>query len=302
MRLSALNLALLLLLKPAAAGDLDDAYQRLKAAQSQNDAAGVKKWAIELHAIATLILTTPAPPGQSEGEEWTGRMADARSGDQFSEYALYVTAVQSNPATMVDLVSTLENQNPKSEYLDTAYGPYLVALSRTGSAAKVPGVAEKALANFPENEDLLLVTLDTAMKRKQSDRALVYANRLIAAVNKHPKPTALPAADWERKRNLALAQGYWNAGVIYGEKGQYMAADKNLRSALPLIKGNDVLLGPALFHLGVANYQIGKMTLSKTRIVEGARFSEQCAAIEGPYADQARHNALVMKAEAERMR
>ena len=29
-------------------------------------------------------------------------------------------------------------------------------MNKTGAAAKIPGVAEKALANFPENEDLLL--------------------------------------------------------------------------------------------------------------------------------------------------
>jgi hypothetical protein len=229
-------------------------------------------------------------------------VADARNADLFSEYALYTTGVQSEPATLVDLISTLENQNPKSRYLDDAYGPYLVALSRSGGAAKIGSVAERALPNFPENEDLLLVTLDTAMNRKQSDRALTYANRLIAAVNKHPRPPAVPAADWERKRTLALAQGYWTAGVVYGEKGQSVAADRALRSALPLIKGNGAMLGPALFYLGMANYQIGKMTLSKARVLDGARFSEECAAMDTTYADQARHNALVMKSEAERMR
>ena len=38
------------------------------------------------------------------------------------------------------------------------------------------------------------------------------------------------------------------------------------------------------------------------KILEGAKFSQQAAAIDGPYAEQARHNALVMKNEADRMR
>jgi tetratricopeptide (TPR) repeat protein len=302
MRFFALTLGILLLVKLAVAGDLDEAYERLKVAQSKNDAASVKKLAAEVHTIAARILAAPVAPGDSESDEWTDRMANARSADLFSEYALYATAVQSEPPTLVDLVSTLESQNPKSKYLDAAYGPYLIALSRSGSAAKVPSVAEKALANFPENEDLLLVTLDTAMRGKQSDRALTYANRLIAVMTKHRVPTGTATADWERKKARALAQGYWSAGVIYGEKGQYVAADKNLRSALPLIGSDEAMLGPALFHLGMANYQIGKMTMSKARVVEGARFSERCAAINSQYTDQARHNALVMKSEGERMR
>ena len=42
--------------------------------------------------------------------------------------------------------------------------------------------------------------------------------------------------------------------------------------------------------------------MSKARILDAARFSEQAAAIDSPYADQARHNAIVMKGEAAKMR
>jgi hypothetical protein len=44
------------------------------------------------------------------------------------------------------------------------------------------------------------------------------------------------------------------------------------------------------------------LTLSKARVLEGAKFSEQAAAIESPFAQQAQHNANVMKAEAGNMR
>jgi hypothetical protein len=71
---------------------------------------------------------------------------------------------------------------------------------------------------------------------------------------------------------------------------------------LPLIQGQPAMQGPALFYLGMANYQLGKMTNSKAKVLEGSKFSEQSMAIPGPYQDQARHNALVMKDEAARMR
>ena len=86
----------------------------------------------------------------------------------YVESALAGTAIQSPPAVMVDLISALEQENPKSKYLDEIYGPYLVALNKTGAGAKIPAIAEKALANFPENEDLLLLMTETAMTRKQS--------------------------------------------------------------------------------------------------------------------------------------
>ena len=43
-------------------------------------------------------------------------------------------------------------------------------------------------------------------------------------------------------------------------------------------------------------------SLNKALVLEAAKFSEEAAAIEGPYAEQARHNAIVMKTEAGRMR
>jgi hypothetical protein len=82
----------------------------------------------------------------------------------------------------------------------------------------------------------------------------------------------------------------------------YVVADKNLRAALPLIQGQPAMQGPALFYLGMSNYQLGKMTLNKAKMLEAQKFSEQSMAIPGPYQDQARHNSLVIKDEAAKMR
>jgi len=286
----------------AVADDLEDAVQNLKDAAAKKDAALVKKLAESIHPMTCEILSEAQPKDADEKKIWEERVAYAKSAQLYVESALAGTAAQSSPAVMVELISTLEQENPKSKYLDEIYGPYLVALNKTGSAAKIPGIAEKALANFPENEDLLLLMTETAMTRKQSDRALSYANRLNAVLSRHGKPEGIAAADWERKRSAALARGYWVAGVISAEKGVWVAADKNLRADLPLIQGQDAMLGPALFYLGMANYQLGKMTMNKAKMLDAVKFSEQSMVIDSPYADQARHNALVIKQEATRMR
>jgi len=51
-----------------------------------------------------------------------------------------------------------------------------------------------------------------------------------------------------------------------------------------------------------ANYQLGVMTLNKAQVLEGAKFSEQAAAIPGPYTDQAWRNAQNIKAAADKIR
>jgi hypothetical protein len=304
MKLPALGVALALLVGPAVAvaDDLEDAIQSLKDAAAKKDAETVKKLATTIYPMTSAIVAEAAPQGADEKKAWEDRVAYAKNSQLYVESALAGTALQSPPAVLVELIATLEQQNPKSKYLDAVYGQYLVALDKTGAKAKIPAAAEKALASFPENDDLLMYMMETAVAKKQTDRALVYANRLTAAINKHGKPEGVPAADWERKKNAELARGYYMAGVISAEKGQFVPADKNLRASLPLIQGQPTMMGPALFYLGMANYQLGKMTLNKAKMLEAVKFSEQSMAIDSPFADQARHNALVIKDEAARMR
>jgi hypothetical protein len=276
MNLSTLSMAVLLLAGPvvAAAQDLETLYQDLKDAQAKKDAALVKKLAVQTNKLAREAIAKPAPADADAKEAWTKHVDYAKEVNTYSEYALYATAIQSPPAAMADLIATLEQQNPKSKYLDEANS----------------------------NEDVLVVLANNALTRKQNDSALRYANRLVAAMGKRTKPDSMSAEDWDRRRAAMLGRGYWIAGVVNGEKGVYKACDTNLRAALPYIKGEPSMAGVAYFYLGVANYQLGKMMLSKAKVLEGAKFSDESAKIQGPYAQQAWRNAALMKDEAGRMR
>ena len=108
----------------------------------------------------------------------------------------------------------------------------------------------------------------------------------------------MAGGDWEKKKSAELGQGNYIAGMSHAGKNQFPLANKELRSALPLIQSTPTIYGAALFELGVVNYQLGKMTLNKGQIAEAAKFSEQAAAISGPWQDQAKRNAQLMLAEA----
>ena len=289
MKLSALGFGILLLagsiVATAQERDLDATFQSLKKAVEKKDADAVKKLAAETHEAATADTS-------DHGKEV----------DLYSEYALYATAVQAPPATTVDLLSTLEQQNPKSKYFDQGYTYYFQALIKTGATAKIPGIAEKALANVPDNTDVLKVLTETAMAKNQTDKALGLGKRLVAAAGKRKKPEGMPDAEFEKDRNTNLGYGNLIVGAVQTAKTQYFEANKSLRAALPLIQGNQGWLGTCLFQLGIVNYQLGKQLLSKAQIREGAKFSEQAAAIKGPNQDQAWKNAQVMKTEADKMR
>jgi tetratricopeptide (TPR) repeat protein len=305
MDLSVLSFLLLTTAGPAleVRADMENAFLSLQEAiDAKKEADVVKDRAVQTCALARQVTGQSVPEGDLEKEVWNTVVERARQIELYTEYALYAAAVQSPPAATVDLLFTLEQQNPRSKYLDDAYGRYFLALNQTGAAKTIPAVAEKAIAHFPSNEDLLLVLADTAMSRQQNDRALHYAERLLVALGKRPRPEGMPAAEWERKRTAATARGRWIAGLMHGEKGQHYEADKDLRAALPLIKGDAAMLAPALFYLGLANYELGRVAMNKARVLEAAAFSEQAAGLGGPLARQAWVNAMVMKTEAGKMR
>jgi hypothetical protein len=301
MKPAVLGAMFLLFAGPAAAAsdDLEQSYENLKNATARKDVAQVKKLAVETSALARQVQTAPAP--ENNAENWPKYVAFARDVELYTEYALYATAVQSPPAALVDLLSTLEQQNPKSKYLDDGYGAYFLALRQSGAANRILGVAGKAIAHFPDNEDLLLFLADSAMARRQFDRASAYSERLVAVLKRHTKPEPMPAAEWERKRAASLGVGYWIAGMCHCEKQQYPQADEDLKAALPLIQSNTALLAPALFQLSLANYQLGKLTMNRGRVLEAARYAEQVAGMKTELAQQAWTNAHLMQQEATRM-
>jgi hypothetical protein len=251
------------------ADDLDDALAALKQAEPSKDSAKIKELASAAHATAQKYQG--APPADADKESYEARARYAKDVDHYSEYALYAAAVQlrSEPQKAMDLIVALEQQNSKSDYLE-----------------------------YPE---AIAIQLDAAVARKQSDRAVALANRMIAAANKKA-PDGIAAADWDRIKTATLAQGYFVVGTNACEKNQFAVSDRNLRAALPLIKGNNAMMGPALFCLGVVNYNLANMTASTAKMVEAAKFSEQAAAIPGPTQDQAYKNSIAMKQAADKMR
>ncbi len=272
----------------AASEDLDSAFTEFKTIEAQKDTAKLKESAVATYALARKVAEATAP-ADVDKEAWDATVANGKAVELHIEYALLTAALPGPAATTVDMLSTLEQLNPKSKYLDQSYANYLDALRKTGAAAKMQGVAEKGLANFPENEDLLLWLADSTYTRKQAARALSYAKRLIAVLNKRPNKTA------------ALGHAYFIAGSALNDMGQYQEADKNLRAALPLSKGNDALRGQVLYVLSLANYSFGTMTNNKALVVEAVKFSKQAAEIPGPRQQDASHNAYVMEQQTYKM-
>lgn len=279
------------------AADLDSAFQALQAAEKTGDAAQLKKSALQVYTGAHEVIAAPEPASTEDQTVWKSRVEYAEYVQSYTDYAVYSAALKAPAATAVDLLAMLDQHSPKSKYLDSGgYALYFLSLEKTGAKAGILAVAEKAVTRFPNNPDVLLVLSENEMTRKQNDAATKYAKRLIAAASARAK------SEGETRANSFLGRGYWIAGVSEAERNDYLAADKDLRAALPLVQGNDTATAAALFHLGVVNYQLGKLLLNRNQVMEAERFSERAAAMKTSYSDQAWTNAQLMKADLAKWR
>jgi tetratricopeptide (TPR) repeat protein len=304
MKISVLTLAAILIAAPAVgvANELDDSFAALQAAEAKKDAALVKKLAVATSELARGEAEMDEPADASLKQTWKERTAWARDVDTRCEYALYAVSLQAEPAVAIDMLTTLETLNPKSRYLDEGgYSHYFAILGKTGDSAKVMPIAEKALKSLPNSADLLLVLLDNALAKSQSGQALTYGQRLVNAMSKAAKPEGVAQADWDSKRAQALGRGYWAVGMVNASSGRYFEVDKALRAALPYIRGNNAMAGPALFQLGLANFQLGVQTNNKKRVLEAASFSEQASKMSFAQAQDAYRNTQAMRAQAAKM-
>jgi hypothetical protein len=283
--------------------DLKAAYDNLKAAEESKDIDAVKKWATESSRQARLMIKSAVPADPAEVAAHQSRVDFARQVETYADYALYVGALRApDAAKRIEMFEALEQQTPKSDYVPQLYSLYAGALTQAGQQNRLYQFAEKGIVRDPNNEDLLAILAEGAMVRKQWDRAATFASRLTTVMSSHARPEGLPAGDWERRRSLMLKSGYYIAGIAYAAANKYPQADKNLRTALPLIEGDQQMTAAALFNLGVANYNLARITHSKPQMKDAVAFSEQCGKIRSPFQDQAIKNAWGMKQELDRMR
>ena len=127
--------------------------------------------------------------------------------------------------------------------------------------------------------------------------SLTAANKLVAVMRTKAKPEGTPDADWDKKKSSMTGAGYYFAGVVSASQQRWADADRNLKAALPLIGGQPAMAGPAYFYLGFANYQLGKVTQDKARMLTGIKYIDQSAGMGGPMQAQAATNSAAMKRE-----
>ncbi|MCU1276323.1 MAG: hypothetical protein JWO48_3754 [Bryobacterales bacterium] len=271
--------------------DLDTALATLKASEAKKDPDLVKKWSTTTGQIAQKVITAPMPKDEDE-DEWKKRVDYTKQVNTYSEYALYATAIQTtDPRKKVDLIETLQQRNPQSQYMGQMLPLEFQAYRQIGDNEKATALAEKILATDQTNEDMLLVVADNSLQKgKDPEKVIAYSNKLIEVMNSKQKPEGASDADWEARKKTITGVGHFMVGKQYFNQKKYGPADKELRVALPLVEGNQDLKAETLFLLGFSNYKM-------ENIMDALKFNQQCAAMKSRFQAQAAKNVTVIKTQ-----
>ena len=272
--------------------DMDTALATLKASEAKKDPDLVKKWSATTAALAQKAIASPQPKDEDAVEEWKKHVDYAKQVNTYSEYAIYATALQTtDPRKKADLIETLQQRNPQSQYMAQLLPQALQAYQQTNDTEHATALAEKALATDPNNDDMLLVAANGYLQKgKDSEKVVTYSNKLIEVLNSKPKPEGVSDADWGNRKQTVTGIAHYMIGKQYFNDKKYGPADKELRIALPLVENNAQLKPEVLFLLGFANYKM-------ENIMEALKFNQQCAAIKSSFQAQAARNVTVIKSQ-----
>src|SRR5260370_1414410 len=179
-------------------------------------------------------------------------------------------------------------------------GIYLNAMAQSGQGGKACTSANKLAAANAKDGEALLFAGDCALHANNAAgavSAVSYGTRAVDAINSRAKPEGVSDSEWAVRKAALLGRANWIVGVGNGAQNKFGPANKALRAALPMVKGDAQLTATALYYLGSANYYLGKGIGDKRQMREGLQFFEQCAAMTSSLQGEAARSARLIRTE-----
>ena len=272
-------------------GDLDAALAALKAAEAKKDPDLVKKWSNTTAQIAGKELASKKPDDEDE-DDWKKHLDYVKQVSTYSEYSIDAAALQTtDPGKKIDLVQTLYERNPQSQYLAQLMPAAAQALNQLNEPDRSIAFAEKVIAKDPNNDDMLLIAVAAySQKNKEPDKVISYSAKLAEVINSKPKPEGMNDADWDNRKKFIIGLAHYFSGRTYYGQKKWGPAEKELMAALPNVESNAAIKPEVLFELGDSNYHL-------ENAAEALKYFQACAAIKSRFQAQAAKNVTVIKSQ-----
>ena len=257
--------------------DIGTAFAAVKAAEAKKDPATMRTWAVRASDLARKVAQAPKTADEDD-DAFKLRVESAKRLDTYTEYALFSAATQaSQPAARAELLGTLEERAPESNYTAQGRALHFQSLEQSGDMTAAVALAEKLIANGQANEEMVATAAEFYLRQnREPQKVLDYSSRLLVLVNGRAKPEGVADADWQKWRTHYLGWGQWMTGVVFCSQSKFADSNKVLRETLPLLEGKDEYKAAALYNLGIANVHLKNMG-------DSVRFFEQCVAMKSPY-------------------
>ena len=271
--------------------DLECVHNNLKAAEARKDPDQVRKWSALTSALCQKVAASPKPSEEDEVEAWKSRVDFAKQLDKYTEYSLYAVALQTaDTGKRIELSEALWQRNPKSEYMVKLAQLEFDAYRQAKDTEKALATCERVFTVDQSNEDMLIFAADEWAKKKDQDKVIAYSTKVVEVLATKPKPEGVSDADWANKKSMLSGLANLLAGSTYLDQKKLKEADAALRAGLPQVAANEQLKAAILFNLGIANHRLKNMA-------DAIKFTEQCAAIKGPYQAKASQNLKAMRGQ-----
>jgi hypothetical protein len=243
-------------------------------------------------AMASAILpAADVDPLQANSDSLRAAVDGKKGAAEIKRLAILVLTDAKKDEAPAAADADKENHDARVKYAQAQaeYADYALYSAAVGAPVAVAADMIATLeAQSPKStyltEDAYLMVADASMNAQQTDRAVSFARKALIA----PKGS---------KPEQSAAKAHWIIGIVDATKKEYAPADKELRAALPGIKGQSSLEGPAYFFLGEANYSIGRQAMDRSEADQGIKFMLQAALISGQYQSAAGGEAKRMKTE-----
>jgi hypothetical protein len=276
--------------------DVAAAHNALRAVEQTGDGELVKRWSAVTSTIARRVIKSKQPDDPEEVEDWKARVEFAKQVETYTEYALYYAAVTAKDSRIKsDLVETLEQRNPKSEYLAQMRTSQAVVVRQVDVEEAVRSVEADYAAGKYQVDQLYMAAAYYMQRRTSPEKVITYGVKVLELLETGNKPADVNEGDWDRRKRELVGQTNWMVGLIFSTQEKFALADKHLRVALTQIRDGDMVAG-ALYHLGYVNYKLAESG-ERIRIHDAVKFTTECTKIASAVQAQATENLKAMKAE-----
>jgi tetratricopeptide (TPR) repeat protein len=270
--------------------NLEAAKIALRSAEAKHDPEQMVKWADRVWQVASTLSAKNGPSA-----------SDAKTAETYAEFCVYSTAMASpDLKARLELLRHLEHGMPSSQYAQGLTSEYFRIYRQLGDEEKSIELAEKGLKTERDNVDMLMFLAEIHFRKDTPhDRQLVlsFTTQVIETIDRTQRPQSVSEGDWERKKAQMLGFANYMGGMSNSLNHTYAKADVMLRASLNYVKDNEAQNAAALYHLAMANYRLAEAGNDRSRPVDALRFMRRCAALKGPFHDQAVKNIEAIKAE-----